>query len=202
MRMLLTSVVSVIAIGFPGAAIAADPPLLTETKFYVQTAAGVPAFCGVEFTLLYKDYENRRGAPAIVTGSIVWFEKDSYLQAGFKLAGADAPSFEKGDSTATHFSINQGFVAIQDKPIAPSKSTRGEDEKDVLGSYSSASASQIYGGLADNNLSVVFNREVGGLDTHLPLVVDYAAASESHELQDFRDCMATMVNRAADNSRK
>jgi len=187
------------AIGVAGTAAAADSPVFTQTNFRVETVGGVPAFCSFDFTMLYKDFVTQQGALAMITGSLLWFEKDSNIQAGLKLAGADVP----GDpTTAKHFSINQGFVAIKDKPIAPGKTTRGLDPKDILAIYPSASADQIFGGLFDNTLSIVFNREVGALDEHLLIAVDFGAAEKSHDLQDFKDCIAAIVKQGNAHSTK
>ena len=51
----------ILALAVANPAYTQDTVQSSETKFYVQTAGGVPQVCGVEFTITYSDRSYRQG---------------------------------------------------------------------------------------------------------------------------------------------
>jgi len=180
-----------------GVARAQDRIETSETDFYVQTAAGNPTICGLEFTLVYHDDTYRGGALAGVTGSLGWFENKGNIGLALKIVGSDFPNADKLDLTPKPFQVVQGSVAVDGKPVSPYSSISCEQPTSFCGMYWSPNSILIGTALASMRpLAITFNRQAKGLDVSLPLDPRERVRSKPDEFRSFGTCMGTLADRA------
>jgi hypothetical protein len=169
----------------------------SDTDFFVQTAGGNPAICGLEFWLVYHDHTYGGGALAGVTGSLGWFEDKGNIGMGLKIVGRDFPNADKSDMTAKPFKVVQGSVAVDSKPISPYGSVSCEEPANFCGTYWSPNSILIGTALASMRpLAITFNREANGLDVSLPLDPRERTRTKPDEFRAFSACMSTLAERA------
>jgi hypothetical protein len=174
----------------------------SEMTFYVRTSGGVPAVCGFDFILVYRDNTYRQGALAGVRGSLEWLEGKGNVGLLLKISGLDFPNAAKQDMTAIPFYVAQGFVVVSGHPYAPLNSRRCEQPTALCASYQLPNSVLIQRALIAGNLAVGFNREAKGLDISLPLDPRDGIRGSPNEFRAYSACMAALADRAAANLNK
>jgi len=122
MRILLAAIAPILALGITSSANAQNALVESDTDFFVQTSGGVPAYCGFEFTLIYRDQMYRRGELASITGTLGWGEVKGNIGLMLKIVGRDISNAGKPDMSLQPFPVANGFVLVDGKPILPTKS--------------------------------------------------------------------------------
>jgi hypothetical protein len=143
-----------------------DKILESEVTYYVQTANGQPAVCGVDMTTVFNDHTYRKGALSGVRSVLSWFEDRGNLGILLKVSGVD---FD-GSTPPQHypFKIANAFVAVKGVPLTATPGTC-ENQLNFCGTYWLPVSAALSLALNDGNLSIGFNRQQGALDILLPL---------------------------------
>jgi hypothetical protein len=172
-----------------------------ETGFFVQTSGGVPAICGFEFTLIYRDRTYQRGRLSGVTGSLSWAEANGNLVAMLKIIGSDFPNAANLNMTPKAFPVLKGFVAVDGKAYPPNPYPC-DTPTDFCAAYWSPSSVALYTALMSKSLTIGFSRERNGLDITLPLDVRGGVTRTPDEYRAFGQCILAVVDRAKSNLSK
>jgi hypothetical protein len=163
----------------------------TEADYYVQSAGGQPAVCGIEATVLYRDKTYRRGAHSAVRVFLTWLEDKGNISVILKLAGIDDPA-----SSPHIFKVNYGHVGINGENITPYNTFTCEDANNFCGGYWLPNSELIYIAAMQGKLSIGFNRYPNGLDVSLPLDARPTLKNASG-LAEFNQCIVILGERAA-----
>jgi hypothetical protein len=174
---------------------AQDTIVRTETTYFVQTAGGSAAVCGLEFNIVYRDRTIRNGAAAAIGGSFSWAENKGNIGLLLKINGADFPNLERQDVRPQQFSIAKGAISIKGNYYAPDTTSRCEDPRAFCGTYWIPKSLVALQELEAGNLSVSFNREAGGLDVTLPIHIEFTN-EKMKDYSAFHNCMSVLSDRA------
>ena len=174
----------------------------SEMTFYVRTSGGVPAVCGFDFILVYRDKTYRQAALAGVRGSLEWLEDKGNVGLLLKMSGMDFPDGPKQDIPPAPFYVARGFVAVDGKPYAPSNFRRCEQPAAFCAEYWLPTSVDAYTGLLSSKLAVGFNRQANGLDINLPIDPSGAVRANQYDFRAYGECMTALARRAKVNLSK
>jgi hypothetical protein len=99
-----------------GSASAQDTIIYSQTAFYVQTSAGQPTVCGIDFSIAYNDRTYRQAAAAVLKGTLGWVESQGQIDLILKVGGFDFASL-----SPQAFPITHAFLSARNKPILLNK---------------------------------------------------------------------------------
>ncbi len=165
-------------------------PLESEITYYVQTAGGQTAGCGVDTKTIIADDIYRKGAMTGILATFFWSEHRGNIGIILKVIGMD---FNGG--TPSPFKVSNAFMAIKEAPIAGA-SAQCEGQFSFCSLYWLPSSASLLEALDQGNLSLGFNREPGGLDIVFPIDGSLSKPQDAKGFMDFHRCVAEMSNRA------
>src|SRR5579883_2606876 len=141
------------AIFLPLAASAQDTVTKTGTNYFVQTEGRESAVCGVEFVILYRDATYRKGAPAMITGSLSWLEIKGEFTLILKIAGMD---FENSSpSNPAPFRMSSAFLSTKNESPRMT-GTQCEDRRTFCGSLALPASLSALDALNEGTLRIGF----------------------------------------------
>ena len=157
-----------------------DNILKSGVTYYVQTANGQPAICGVDMTTVFNDHTYRKGALSGVRSVLSWYENRGNLGILLKVSGID---FDGSTPPKPYpFKIANAFLAVNGVAL-PATSSACEDQFSFCGGYWLPVSAALSLALSEGTISVGFNRQEGGLDVSLPL----KSLPEITEFERYRD---------------
>jgi hypothetical protein len=181
-------------------ALAQDTIMESQISFYVQTSAGQPTVCGIEFALLYRERTYRQGAFTGLKGTISWIEKEGEVGVVLKLGAFDLPT---GSHPPQIFRIPNALLSAGGKPIPLDNIFPCDGQPMALcGMYWMPASLYLYQAVIVNTLSINFQREQNGLDVSLSIDTQSAALEKPQEYNDFSTCMVALADRAKRNLKR
>ena len=177
---------------------AQDTIVQSEIAYYVQTSAGQPTVCGIQFSMVYYDRTYRQAAIAGLKGTLGWIERDGQVGVIFKVCGFDFPN-----GSPQIFRIPHAYLSARNKAV-PITATYPCDGQPMgyCGEYWMSASVDLYHGVIENTLSINFQRERIGLDASLSIDTKSAAMAKPQEYNDFSTCMVALGDRAKRNLKK
>ena len=190
-RKLAALVLAVAAVGAESTLYAQDTVQHSENGFFVQTSGSMPAVCGFNFNIIYRDRTYLNGRLAGVVGSLSWAENNGNLGASLKILGTDLPDVTRRETAVKPVAVFRGFVSIDGKPLHPSFACGAADS--FCGVYSVPTSAEIYSAIPSREITVSFAREANGLDISLPLDVVGGVRTSPKNFKDFNDCIGVLT---------
>jgi hypothetical protein len=181
-----------------GSAWAQDTIIQSQTAFYVQTSAGAPTVCGIEFSMMFTDRTYRHGAIAGLKGSVGWFESEGQVGVILKLGGFDFPN-----GSPQIFRIPNAFLSVRNKPIPLNNNFPCDGQPmGFCGTYWMSAPADLYQAAIANTHTISFQREQNGLDVSLSIDIQSAAMTKPEEYSNFSTCMVALAGRAKRNLKR
>ena len=168
----------------------------SEAEHFVQTADGVPALCGIDFTVIFSDHltsisGNKTGS----RGSLSFSTDKGNFGMLLKVSGIDFKNLPS--SKPTKFNVANASLQIGGQSYVPEK-FGCEDPVDFCGALWLPKTIDIYSAILTNKeITLSFNRKAGDLDYRVPISRD-VPPSDRENNRVFGNCMDVMVKKSID----
>lgn len=178
------------------AAHAQDKLLNSEVSYFVQTAGGITAACGVDVRLVFLDNTYRQGSMEGLSASLSWSEARGNIGILLKVTGIDFDGLMQPHL----FKVEHAFLAVKGTPAPLTSSFQCENTLNFCGAYWLPLSAFLYGMLSQGELAIGFNRQPGALDIVFPIKGSYTEVTDQAAFTAFHKCMLELTRRSSENA--
>jgi hypothetical protein len=167
----------------------------SEIEHFVQTKDGNPHYCGLEFTILFKDYVNSStGRLAAARGSLSFKEQKGDIALFLKIGGMD---FSSGPAQPpTKFAVATASLTAGGTTYQVANQIPCEDNALFCGIFWLPASGEIYiKMLSERTVTLNFSRTRGSLDMQVPISSEGGPQDTKNQMA-FDTCMGTILNQA------